>query len=206
MIPTKKLLPALLLCALPMMSVAAENAPTVGGQDAPMQSVPPAKPSTPEPAAPQQQLRLGYVDIARLNQESKAGKAAQEQAKEKQKKLQAQIETRRKQLDKQRTALEGKFATLSAAQRETKAKEFQKKVEEFQKYGMNAEKELQTLQDKLLSDLSHAFEEAAAEYGKANGLALVIVKRELLYLSSSVDAKDVTDGILALLNEKPDKK
>ena len=198
----KKLLSALLICALPMISVAAETTPAAGDQN----TAPPAKPLTSEASISQQLLRLGYVDIARLNQESAAGKAAQAQAKAKQKTLQSQLESRRKQLDKQKAALEAKFATLSPTQRDNKAKEFQKKVEEFQKFGMNAEKELQELQEKLLEDLSKTFEEVAAEYGKANGLALVIVKRELLYLSNAVDAQDVTDGILTLLNEKAAKK
>ena len=198
----KKLLTVLLICALPMISVAAETTPTDGDQN----TAPPAKPLPSETSSSQQSLRLGYVDVSRLNQESAAGKAAQAQAKEKQKKLQSQLETRRKQLEKQKAALEGKFATLSPAQRDSKAKEFQKKVEEFQKFGLNAEKELQELQEKLLEDLFKSFEEAAAEYGKANGLALVIVKRELLYLSNAVDAQDVTDGILTLLNEKAAKK
>lgn len=202
MIHFKKLLSALLICALPMIGVAAETIPTVGDQ----KTAPPAKPLTSEASISQQLLRLGYVDIARLNQESAAGKAAQAQAKAKQKTLQSQLESRRKQLDKQKAALEAKFATLSPTQRDNKAKEFQKKVEEFQKFGMNAEKELQELQEKLLEDLSKTFEEVAAEYGKANGLALVIVKRELLYLSNAVDAQDVTDGILTLLNEKAAKK
>ncbi|MBT1071983.1 OmpH family outer membrane protein [Pelotalea chapellei] len=204
MIKFKKLAPALLICALPMMSAAAETVPAVEGQKpAPLQSVPPTKPQTPEKA--EQQLRVGYVDLSKLNQESDLGKSAQAQAKEMQKKLQTQIETRRKQLDKQKAALEKKFDTLSPAQKEAKAKEFQKKVEEFQTFGMGKEKELQTLQDKLLTDLSKSFEEAAVEYGKANKLALVIVKRELLYVSSAVDAQDVTDGVLALLNSKSKK-
>lgn len=198
----KKLLSALLICALPMIGVAAETTLTAEDQ----KTAVPAKPLTSEASNPEQSLRLGYVDVARLNQESEAGKAAQAQAKAKQKTLQSQLESRRKQLDKQKTALEGKFATLSPAQRDSKAKEFQKKVEEFQKFGIKAEKELQELQEKLLEDLFKTVEEAAAEYGKANELALVIVKRELLYLSNAVDAQDVTDGILTLLNEKTAKK
>ena len=202
MIHFKKLLPALLIFALPVIGVAAETTPTAGDQN----TAPPAKPLTPETSNSQQSLQLGYVDVSRLNQESAPGKAAQAQAKEKQKTLQSQLESRRKQLDKQKATLEAKFATLSPAQRDSKTKEFQKKVEEFQKFGVTAEKELQELQEKLLEDLFKAFEEAAAEYGKANELALVIVKRELLYLSNAVDAQDVTDGVLALLNEKAVKK
>lgn len=198
----------MLLCAAPLSAAAAEAAPA----DSPKIQPPLQAPTAPAPPrlegeAPkaQQPVRIGYVDINRIAGESILGKSSQAQAKEKLEKFQARIETKRKQLDKQKAALEAKFATLTPPQREAKAKEFQKKVEEFQKFVMDAEKELQSVQEGLSKALFEAIEQAAAEYGKANGLALVVIKRELLYLASGVDASDVSDGILALLNEKVKK-
>ncbi|NVN89131.1 MAG: OmpH family outer membrane protein [Desulfuromonadales bacterium] len=162
-------------------------------------------PKTAEAPKPQQ-LKLGYVDIARVSAESSLGKASAAQAKQKQEKFQTQIQAKRKQLDKQKAALEAQFPTLNPTQRDAKAKEFQKKVESFQKFGMGAEKELQTLQEGLGKSFSEAIEQAAMEYGKANGLALVVVKREMLYVSSEVDAQDVSEGIIKLMNEKWKKK
>jgi len=102
----------------------------------------------------------------------------------------------------QKAAIEAKLQTLSPQQREAKGKEFQKKVEEFQKFGMNAEKELQARQEEFSSRLYKAIEQASTDYGKANNLSLVVVKRELLYLGSGVDALDVTDGIIKLIDRK----
>jgi outer membrane protein len=42
--------------------------------------------------------------------------------------------------------------------------------------------------------------------GKAKGLSLVVIKREMLYLGSGVDAQDVTDGVIALIDGKEAKK
>lgn len=194
----------LLALALPLAGTAADTAPREPAAVGESATPAPAAPAGTEKvtAQPAQQLRIGYVDIARLRQESNKGKAISTQAKEKQKKFQSQLDTRRKQLEKQKANLEGKLASLTPAQREAKAREFQKKVEEFQNFGLKSEKELQELQEKLLDDLLKSIEAAATEYGTANGLGLVIVKRELLYLSGGVDAKDVTDGVLALLNRK----
>ena len=147
-------------------------------------------------------MRIGYVDIARIGRESTLGKTSTAKTKEKQEKFQARILSKRNQLDKQKAAIETTFAKLTPQQRETKGKEFQKKVEEFQKFGLNAEKELQTLQEDLSKALFDAVEQAASEYGKANGLNLVMIKRELLYLGSGVDAQDVTEGIIKMMNEK----
>lgn len=151
-------------------------------------------------------MKIGYADMAKISSESSLGKASQSQAKAKQEKLQSQVQTKRKQLDKQKAAIEATIASLTPAQREAKAKDFQKKVEAFQKFGVNAEKEFQTLQEGLSKSLYEAIEQAAVEYGKANNLSLVVVKRELLYLANGVDAQDVSEGIIKLMDEKWLKK
>lgn len=198
-VDVRMLLPLLLICALPSLGLAADPAPAT---ETAAQAAP-AVPPSPAPApAVKQTVKIGYVDMAKAGAESNLGKALRAKVQEKQKKLQAQIEGRRKQLDKQKAALEAKFAGLAPAQREAKAKEFQKKVEEFQKFGLNAEKELQTMQEGLSSELYTAIEQAATEYGRSNALALIVVKRELLYIGSGVDAQDVTDGVLTLLNAR----
>lgn len=198
----------LLSCSLAASAVAAESA--AGNMPSSLSAVPqdalsPAqKPLEASPA--QQSTRLGHVDIARIAAESETGKAGQAQLIELKKKFQDQLETKRKQLDKQKSAIEAKLKALTAEQREAKGKEFQKKVEEFQKFGMNAEKELQTRQEEFSDKLFKAIEQASAELGKAKGLALVLIKRELLYLGSGVDAQDVTDGVITIIDGKQIKK
>lgn len=170
----------------------------------PVVAVSPAKPV--ESPKMQSVVRLGYADMAKISSESSLGKASQSQAKAKQEKLQSQMQAKRKQLDKQKAAIEATIASLTPAQRETKGKDFQKKVEAFQKFGASAEKEFQTLQEGLSKSLYAAIEQASVEYGKANNLSLVVVKRELLYLANGVDAQDVSDGIIKLMDEKWLKK
>lgn len=210
------LIAALLISSLPSLAGAAENAqpttaaPAPAPAPAPASAQPTTKPlsglsllETPKAAQPQQ-VRIGYVDIPRVGTESKAGQASLAKAKERQTKLQNQIETKRKQLDKQKAALEAKAAAMSPGQREAKAKEFRKRVEEFQKFGMNADKELQALQEEINRKLFESIEQAATEVGKNKGLALVMIKRDLLYLADGVDAQDITEDIIKLLNA--DKK
>lgn len=208
----KNILLSLLVCALPSQVIATETVPLANNQktsdlskSAPATDAALSQKATESLKTPQQ-IRLGYADIVRIGAESILGKASQAQAKEKQQKFQAQLESRGKQLEKQKAAIEAKLAKLTPAQREAKAREFQKKVEEFQKFGQSAEKELQTMQEGLSKALFEEIELAAVEYGKANGLALVIVKRELLYLAGGVDAQDVSDGIIKLMNEHGQKK
>jgi outer membrane protein len=205
--PLRLILLTILTCSLALPVGAEESA---SGTQAQMPSPPPAAPQPlpaaipkpPETASVQQTMRLGHVDMARIAAESEMGKAGQAQFAELKKKLQGQIDAKGKQLEKQKAAIEAKLKTLTPPQREAKAKEFQKKVEEFQKFGRNAEKELQTRQEEFGDKLFKAIEQASAELGKAKGLALVVVKRELLYLGSGVDAQDVTDEVIKKIDRK----
>jgi outer membrane protein len=205
--PVRLILLTVLTCSL-AVSVSAEE--SAAGKQVLMPSLLPATPQvvlTPvqkpsETVSAQHPTHLGHVDLARIAAESETGKAGQAQMMELKKKLQGQIESKRKQLDKQRVALEAKFKTFTNEQREVKGKEFQKKVEEFQKFGMNAEKELQARQEEFSDKLFKAIEQASADLGKAKGLALVIIKREMLYLGSGVDAQDVTDDVIKKIDKK----
>lgn len=205
--PVRLILHTLLVCSLSALAYAAE-APS--DKQAPMPSLLPAAPlALPVPAqkpsegtTAQQPMRLGHVDLARIAAESETGKAGQSQLADLKKKLQGQIEAKRKQLDKQKAAIEAKLKTFTPQQREAKAKEFQKKVEEFQTFGVNAEKQLQARQEEFTDKLFKAIEQASADLGKAKGLALVVIKRELLYLGSGVDAQDVTDEVIKKIDKK----
>jgi len=218
----------LLVCALPTMAIAAETTPAADRQPpASLQPAPQAAPAPAEksadlpktqpsavPTAPKGDespatkaaIRIGYVDMIRVSTDSEPGKAGQDRLTEKKKKLLAQIENRRKQLDKQRAAIEAKLPTFTPQQRETKGKEFQKKVEEYQKFTQKAEVELQDLQQEQSRILYEKIEKAATDYGKKNGLTFVAVKRDLLYLAEGVETQDVTEGIVKLVNEQGQKK
>jgi outer membrane protein len=205
--PMRLILLTLLSCSLSAPVSAEETGAAVTQAPSAVAPQVPAARATPvekpaEAVAVQATTHLGHVDLARIAAESETGKAGQAQFAELKKKLQGQIESKRKQLEKQKAAIEAKFKTLTVEQREARAKEFQKKVEEFQKFGMNAEKELQTKQEDFSEKLYKAIEQASAELGKAKGLALVVVKREMLYLGSGVDAQDVTDDIIRKIDKK----
>ena len=206
--PVRLILLTLLTCSLALSAGAEEN--SAAGSQAQKPSLLPAAPlaasapvQKPSEAAPvQPSIHLGHVDLARIAADSETGKAGQLKIAELKKKLQGQLETKRKQLEKQKAALEAKFKGYTAEQREAKGKEFQKKVEEFQKFGMNAEKELQSRQEEFSEKLFKAIEQASAELGKAKGLALVLIKRELMYLDNGVDAQDVTEDVIRKIDNR----
>ncbi len=160
----------------------------------------------PKPAVAVQITRIGSVDFSRIGTESDRGTALKSLLITKKDKLQVKLDGKKKQLDKLKSSIEAKAATMTPQQREAKSKEFQKKVEDFQKLVQTSEEELMALQDKESKALYEAVEEAATVYGKANGFAAIVVKKELLYVGSSVEAQDVTDALIKALNQTGQKK
>lgn len=192
--------------ALPSLAFAADNTAEIKSPT-PTQAID----STPavaaqKPAAAAQTARIGTVDIVRIGTESERGKALKALLTTKKDKLQVKVDAKKKQIEKLKTSIEGKIAKMTPQQREAKAKEFQKKVAEFQKLAQGSEEELMTLQDKETKGFYEAIEQAAVEYGKANGFAAIMIKKELLYVGSSVEAQDVTDELIKALNQADQKK
>jgi outer membrane protein len=144
---------------------------------------------------------MGLVDMPRILNETARGKAVEAKFKGMKDKLQDRVDAKRKQLDKLRASFEAMLPTLSQEQRETKAKEFQKKVEEFQKFGKKLEEELYTTQEKETKGLYDATEKAAVAYGKANNFAVIVIKKELLYVGDDIDAQDVTGVLIKAMDE-----
>jgi len=221
----RNLLAALIFCSFPVY--AAADASTAGTFDkAPAakvqpEAVPPVAPAAATtqagqqptsavkidpPQAAQTAIKIGYVDLIRISNDSAAGKSSQAKLVDNKKKFQLQIDAKRKQLDKQRADIEAKLSSLSPQQREAKSKEFGKKVEELQKFGLNAEKQLQDMQQELSSNLLGKIEQAADNYGKKNGFTAIIVKRDLLYAASGVDVRDATDDVVKILDADERKK
>lgn len=188
-----------LLVATPLQ--AAEIAPRE--VPAPAVAAAPAaeKPAAVDPAA-LRRIRVGYADILKVAEQSDAGKVAKAHFEAKADRHKSQIDTKQRLLEKQKATLEAKLPTYTPEQRAAKIKEYEKKVDELRKLLQKADKEMKPMQEELLRDIYGKIEKAAREYGAANGFAVILEKRELLYLGSNVEAEDVTDVLIRELNKK----
>jgi outer membrane protein len=151
-------------------------------------------------------LRIGYADLLKIGAESLPGKAAEARFKTKADKFKKQISDKEKQLEKQKKAIEEKLPLMSPEERANKGKEFEKKVDEYRKFVQKAQKEMEPLQQELSLSIYSIMESAAREYGRSKGLMAIVPKKELLYLGDAVEAVDVTDDLLKLINERDTAK
>lgn len=198
----------------PVAAVTPAASPLPAASPAIQPAAPVAAPAVPEGDQPKKQeqqvppalqlspplTRIGMVDLSRIDRESKQGKAAAAKLKAKKDKLQAQLTAKQKQLEKQKQEIEAQLPTLSPAERAKKAKDFEQKVDSYRKLVQKAENDMKPLVEEVSRSMSVAIKDAAAAYGKANGLAAVVTSRELIFVGSSTFPEDVTDGVLKQLN------
>ncbi|MRR08454.1 MAG: OmpH family outer membrane protein, partial [Deltaproteobacteria bacterium] len=149
-----------------------------------------------EASRPQTPVKIGYVDISKIAGDSAPGKAANAKLKEKTEKYRSQIAARQKKLESMKKDIEAQLPALTPQQRQAKVKELEKKVGEYQKFVQDAEKEMRKMENELSESMLKAIQKAADEYGKANGFAAIVPKRDLLYLGEKVDVVDVTEEIV----------
>ena len=111
---------------IPAFSTAAETA-AVGEQKpapivTPVAPPPQSAPLQPPAAVPAvQTTRIGYVDMAKIFGESDRGKVLKALFITKKDQLQKKIDEKKKQLEKLKSSIEAKIATMAPAQREAKA-------------------------------------------------------------------------------------
>lgn len=212
-----------LISAFATLSIAADAPPAIEAKPAPSPAIE-AKPALPPQAvtvsppviatenkpvaavAPVATAKIGYVDIIRIGADSEGGKALKNLLTLKQTQLQGKIDGKKKQIEKFKASIEAQLPTMTQQQKEAKSKEFQKKLDEFQKFAKTLEEELMALQEKETRALYDVIEKAAIAHGKANGFSVIVVKKDLLYLGSSISIQDVTDALIKLMNESGQKK
>ena len=147
------------------------------------------------PAAQAQEIKIGYVNLAKVfdgYQRTKASEAALEQ---RGKQKEAELEGRMNELKKLRQNLE----LLNNDAREAKAREIEEKSEELQRFRNSTARDLSRDRDKAARDLLGAIQTGVDNFAKANGYALILDSRSLLY---ALPAHDVTDQVLQILNNQ----
>ncbi|OGX13200.1 MAG: hypothetical protein A3B73_02450 [Omnitrophica WOR_2 bacterium RIFCSPHIGHO2_02_FULL_63_39] len=122
-------------------------------------------------------------------------KASEQALEQKVQKKQAELETRATELKKMRESLE----LLSAQAREAKAREVEEKADEFQRLKARSQRDLVRERNLVGKALLEEIEVVITDYAKANGFAVMLDQRSLVY---GQEAYDVTDEVLKLLNER----
>lgn len=145
-------------------------------------------------------LKLGYVDVQKVLNQSDAGKNAKEQLAAKVKKYQDEINVKQDELKKLKEDIEKQGVLLSESARAAKEKDYQQRLKEFQRFTKDAQDELQGKDEEFTRKILEDIEKVVQEYGRKNGFTFLFVKNETMVYTD--EKADQTDAILKVLNER----
>ena len=142
-----------------------------------------------------QELKVGYVNLAKVFDNYVKTKSLDSNLEKKGKQKESELEGRVNELKAMRQGLE----LLSEEARETKAREIEQKADDLQRFRNATTRDLRRERDKIAKDLLLEIQKGLEEYAKANGFSVILDAQSLLYGQTALD---VTDDVLALLNGK----
>jgi outer membrane protein len=141
------------------------------------------------------QPKICYVSLVKVFEMYQKSKDLEQSLVGKGEQKKAELEGQFKDLKKMREGLE----LLSDQAKEAKAREIEEKADSFKRLKTRSERELLKERNEASRLILDDIEKVIQEYAKANGYALVLDQRTILY---GEEVYDATDAVLKVLNER----
>jgi outer membrane protein len=154
------------------------------------------------PLFAQDRIKIGFIDIQRVVQESQAGKRAKERFQAQVKKAEADIMKERQDLDRLKTDLEKKGPLLKEDERRNMEADFQKRSVALQRSMSDYQQELQQKNNQLMADILKELEAIVNEVGKADKFTLILERSQILYSDQGID---ITSKVIETYNSRNKK-
>ena len=145
------------------------------------------------PRAHAGEIKIGYVNVEQVFHDYNRTKAVKADLEKRAKQKDGEYDARVAELKK----LKGDMELLNDQAREAKQREYDQKTDDLQRFKANATRELSREQQKVTGTILSEIEQRINEYAKANGFALVLNSRALIYAQ---DVYDISDEVLKALN------
>jgi len=143
-------------------------------------------------------IKIGYVDFARVQQESKAGKQAYKSIEKMFNDKQSQLDQRQKEIEKLMGELEKQSSLLSEDVKRQKEDKLQKDYKELQRFKADSEDELNKKKSEMAKQMYGEVAAIINKYGKQEGYTLILEKSMVLFAPEGVD---VTDKVIKSYDE-----
>jgi outer membrane protein len=145
--------------------------------------------------------RIGYVDMRKVLNETKAGKRAKEDIEKLVKQRQGGLDKEQQQLKSMQEKFEKEQLLLSDAQKQAKQREFETKVRAFQQSTQDAERDVQQKQAEYTRKAIPEIRAVIRDVAKEEKLTLVFEKNEMPVLYA-VDGPDLTAKVIQRVDAK----
>ena len=147
--------------------------------------------------------KIGVVDLQKILENSRAGKAIQDQLKKQKEGMESDLQKKGTEIEKIRKRLERESMVMSKEMREEKEREQRIKINDFKSLQKKYRSDLQKLEAQLMGQLQNDVQQLLNTIGKKDGYLLIINKYGVLYSPGSID---ITDNLIKKLNAKTAKR
>ncbi|MFO0584039.1 MAG: OmpH family outer membrane protein [Anaeromyxobacter sp.] len=145
------------------------------------------------------QVKLGYVDLQRALNEVDEGKAAKALLKKDFEEKQKQLDGRKAEFEKLNAEFEKQQQVLSEAAKRDKATDLQRRMVELQQIYQQLQGDLANREQEMTGGIYGKMRVIVKEIAEAEGFAMVIEDRSLVYVQPSLD---LTNELIRKYNAK----
>ena len=135
--------------------------------------------------------KIGVVDFQRIFKNSSAGKAVQTELKGQFKKMQAELEKNKSEIEEIQKTLERQAAVISKGAREEKNRELQIKIFDFKNLEKKYRSELRKNERKKLMKIQEEALKIAQDIGKKEGYLIILDKSVAVYVPKTLDLTEI---------------
>lgn len=146
-----------------------------------------------------EELKVGYVDMAKVFDGYYRTKTIDAQLETLGKQKETELKSRMEDLRKLRQGLE----LLSDQAREARERDIEEKSDELQRFRTTTARDLRREREKVAGEIFREIGQGITDYANANGFTLILDGRSLLY---GQPGRDVSDAVLNLLNSRATTK
>ncbi len=138
-------------------------------------------------------IKIGYVDFQKVQQNSKAGKDALKTIEKMFKEKQAQLDQRQGELEKMMQELDKQSAILTPDVKRQKEDKLQKEYKDLQRFKSDSEDDLNKKKAEMAKQMYEEVSAIINKFGKEEGYTLILERSVVLYAPEAVD---ITDKII----------
>jgi outer membrane protein len=149
----------------------------------------------------QADVKMGYVDMQKAIQSTKAGKKAKKDLEAEFEKRKKSLQSKEANLKKMGEELEKKAMVLSDDVRAKKQKEFQESMMEFQQLVQKNQQEIQQQERKLTEPILKKLQTVIEDMAKKESYTVILEKRENGVLWAQKEL-DITDQVVKAFEKK----
>ena len=143
------------------------------------------------PVRSQEGVKIGFVDLDRALNESRAGRSALEKLQAEVKETESSLLKEKQDLERLRSDIDKKRLLLKEVERRNLEKDFQRRVRNYQRAMRDSQEELNQRKNELMADILKGLEKAVAEVGKKEKFTLILERSQVLYTDQGVDITDM---------------